>query len=221
VRAATALAATAVAVAAAGCGRTGGLPFQPTLNTPLPLGGGGQVAQTLALVDEVSAVDLSVATYGGAPDPDGVLAVALGPVDGRGPATAVGEVAGADLADGAWVRADLGEVVEVDGPARITATWDGATPLALWANTTLEGSDGIRNDPYPAGQLLVDGRPVDGDLAFRLTGPASAGDVLDQAGAVGRTAAGRAAQDLRFAVGWPLALAGCAALAWRGLRHRR
>jgi hypothetical protein len=212
-----------LAVLSGGCGRVGGDPFQPTSNTPLRLDDGERLGQTIDPDGAISAVAVNVATFDAPPDPDGVLTVTLSRLAGGGGAPEVlgeADVAGADLVDGGWAAAAFPAPVAVDGVALVEITWTGSTPLALWANRTQEGTRGIANDPYAGGQLVLDGQPAAGDLAFRVTGPAGAGEAVAQVAEVLRSTAARSADDPVFAVGWVLALAGALALAVRGLRTR-
>ncbi len=213
------LALTSLAVLSTGCGRVGGDPYQPALNTPLQLEAGRTIGQTFDPAGPVSGIDVTVATFAETPDPDGILRLVLREV-GDDTVRATADVAGADLEDGTWVGADLGTPVTIDGVALMELTWEGTTPLALWADTTLEGTAGIVNDPYAPGQLVLDGRPVDGDLAFRVTGPAGFGPAVEQVAEVARSTAARLRDEPLFTVLWGLAAVGSAVLAVTGLRRR-
>lgn len=209
-------------VAVPGCARAGGQPFQPTLNTAIVLDDGDRIGQTVNPAGPVSAVDLNVATFDAPADPDGVLTVTIRDVadDRTGGVVSSAEIRGAELADGTWVAAAFDPPVEVADVALVEATWEGATPLALWANTTQDGTAAITNDPYSGGQLVIDGRPVDGDLAFRVVGPGGVRPAAAQVAEVARSTAARTAADPVFAVAWLLALAGGVVLAVRGLWRR-
>lgn len=206
-----------------GCGRAGGEPFQPTLNGVVPLSDdpGGMVAQMINPAGEaVSAVAVEVATYAAPADPDGVLTLRLRDPDG-GAVLAAGEVRGADLADATWAQVRFDPPVAVADLVLLEATWSGATPLALWANTAPQERDPAvqdANDPYPGGSLLIDGQPVEGDLVFRVQGGGGLATALRQVAEVVRSAASRATAQPLFALVWVMALTGSTIMAVRGLR---
>lgn len=207
-------------VLAGGCARAGGEAFQPTLNEPLPLEAGRTLGQSVNPAgDAVSGVDLQVATYDAPADPEGVLTVAL--VDpASGEVLDSAQVGGDVLVDAAWVRADFGTPVAVGEVVVVEASWEGDTPLALWANVPPPGpAVEVVNDPYPHGQLVRDGQPSEGDLAFRVLGVGGAGAGAGQAVEVGRSAAARLADQPAFAVLWGLAVVGSAGLAVVGWRR--
>lgn len=202
-----------------GCGRVGGDPFQPTLNTPLRLDPGQTIGQTFDPTGPISGFDIDVATFAQTPDPDGILRIVLTEV-GDSSVRATAEVPGAALEDGAWTGVDLTTPVTIDGVALVELAWEGRTPLAVWANTTLEGTSGITNDPYAPGQLVVDGRGVEGDLAFRVRGPSGIGSAVSQLVEVLASTGSRMRAEPAFTVLWVLAMAGSVALAVTGLRRR-
>lgn len=205
-------------VGTASCARAGGQPFQPTLNTALVLDEGDLVGQTTNPNGPVAGVDLSVGTFDEPADPEGTLTVTIREVGTpTGEVLARAQVPGADLVDGGWAAARFDEPVEVDGVALLEVRWAGTAPIALWANTTQPATRRIHNDPYAAGQMVLDGRPAQGDLAFRLVGPGGATPALRQVGEVLRSTGARLADQPLFTVLWALALAGAAALALRGL----
>lgn len=208
-------------VLAGGCARAGGEAFQPTLNEPLPLEAGRTLGQSLNPAGSaVAGVDLQVATYDAPADPEGILTVTLvDPVSGDVLDTA--QVGGDAMADASWVRADFGTPVAVGDVVVVEASWDGDTPLALWANVPPAGpAVEVVNDPYPDGQLVRDGRPSDGDLAFRVVGAGGVGAGAGQLAEVVRSTGARLADQPAFAVLWGLAVVGAAALAVVGLRAR-
>ena len=215
-----------LAVGGTGCARAGGQPFQPTSNTALVLDDGVRVGQTINPVGPVTGVDLNVATFGAPADATGVLTVTIAELpqatagQGDDGVLASTRITGSDLTDGTWTAARFDADVEVDGVALVEASWDGAEPIALWANTTQEGTEGLANDPYAAGHRVVDGRPREGDLAFRVVGSTGPDAAAAQAVEVGRSAAARLADQPVFTVLWMIALAGAVALAVRGLRSR-
>ncbi|CAN5336075.1 hypothetical protein BH23ACT9_BH23ACT9_36530 [soil metagenome] len=212
-----------LAVLSSACGRAGGEVFQPTLNTPLVLEAGRTVGQTFNPVGgTVAAVDLHVATFDTAVDPDGVLTVVLRDADSR-EVLDLAQVPGSALGDAAWVRAAFDEPVPVEGVAVAEVSWVGASPVALWANVAPPELErvGIVNDPYRDGQLVLDGVPTEGDLAFRVAGEGRPAAAAQQAVEVVRSAAARMAAEPMFAVLWVLAMAGAGALALTGLRRHR
>ena len=207
-----------------GCARTGGEPFQPTHNGPLPLEEGATVAQTINPAgDAISGLDVQVATYAAPADPDGALTLALRDPD-TGRRIARTSVPGSDLADTTWVAIRFDEPVDVPDVVLAELSWEGATPLALWANTPASPqvrSAGVPNDPYEDGELVVDGLPRTGDLAFRVRGVAGPSTALAQLGEVVASAGSRLLAEPIFAILWLLALVGGVALAVRGLRPHR
>ena len=201
-----------------GCGRVGGEPFQPSSNTPVTLEDGNSVGQILnPNGDSVSEIDVSVATFAQQADPQGVLTVTL---DGRGERRSA-IVSGADIADGAWVAATFDPPAPVDDLTTMDITWEGTTPIALWSNQDLAGTSGISNDPYAAGQIVLDGRPTTGDLAFRVTTESGLSDGLAQFVEVMRGAAARLVDQPVFTLVWTILLIGSAVLAVRGRRAQR
>lgn len=220
-----------LAALAGGCARAGGEAFQPTLNSPVLIEPDGSVGQTLnPVTDVVRGVDVPVATFAAEADPAGTLELSLLPADETGadePPLGTARIAGADLADSAWVTARFEPPVRHDGPLLLTATWDGATTLALWANrppdeaaaSPFAPGEVPANDPYLDGQLVIDGRPAEGDLAFRVRGAGDAAAGLEQLQEVARSTAARLADGPAFALAWALLVAGSAALAVRGLRR--
>lgn len=210
-----------IAVAIAGCARAGGEPFQGTSTVVVPLTSDDAVAQTISpATSTMAGIDLNVATFATSPDPDGQLHVTLRDAT-RGTELARDSLPGDTLGDGAWVSADFGGVA-VDEVVLVEVTWDGATPLALWANRPAgdASADGVVNDPYPGGQLLLHGAPADGDLAFRVRGEGGVGALVGQVVEIVRSAGNRLLEQPAFAAVWALALAGAAVLAGWGLRHR-
>lgn len=215
------LAVVVLLVVLPGCTRAGGEPFQPTHNEVIPLTGGTEVSQVINPAGQrISGLDVPLATYAAPADPAGQLVLTLSDPD-DGQVLARTAVDGARLADGTWTSLTTDAPVEVGDLVVATLRWDGATPLALYANTTRRDDvlDGIRirdgagealvNDPYPAGDLRVDGQPVPGDLAFRVRGAAGAGAWGGQLTEVAASAAARMADTPLFAILWVAALVGC------------
>lgn len=221
-RAARALSTACVvlALASGGCARAGGEAFQPSLNQALPLAGQAVVGQTFTPAgDVVTGVDVLVATFAADVDPDGMLRVTLRDRPGA-VALATATVPGAAIpGDGTWVAARFGEPAPVTASAAIELSWDGMTPLAVWANVPPTADATPLNDPYPGGQLLRDGRAAPGDLAFRVRGAGGAAALGDQAVEVLRSTVNRLLAVPGFSAAWTLALAGAVALAVAGLRR--
>jgi hypothetical protein len=215
----TLLALLAVLVLA-GCG---GEAFQPTHTGVVPVGEDASVGQTFRpAASSLRGVDLLVATFGRAADPDGTLRVVLR--DGReGPAVAEGAVSGDAIGDNRWVAVRFDAPAVVGEFAAIEVTWDGEEPIALRANVPPPevGEDRLLNDPVPGGQLLRDGEPAAGDLAFRAVGGSHAASL---ASAVARLARGVVTGLLDrplFGGLWLLAMGGSVVLAVWGLRVAR
>jgi hypothetical protein len=206
-----------------GCGRAGGEAFQPTVNAALPLDEGRTLGQSFRPATEgVAGVDLLMATFGAVPDPDGQLAVVLRDAT-SGRVLARSSVPGTAIGDNTWASARFDPPAAAPAVAAIELTWDGGGRVGLWANVPPPdpGPDRLLNDPYPGGELLVDGEHAAGDLAFRVVGTRGATGVP-------RALAGVAAGALRglgdrplFAAVWALLLAAAVVLAVAGFRHGR
>lgn len=205
----------------AGCQAAAGDVFQYTFNQPLALTDERPVGQTFApATGRVAGVDVLVATFGEPVDAGGRLQAVLR--DGAGGRVlARATVAGDEVGDNEWATLRFPEPAPAPQVAAVELTWDGSTPLAAWANTPAEepGEGDLLHDPYPGGQLLVDGEPAVGDLAFRAVGTGGAGTAVRHLAGVARAGAGRLAGDPLFAVAWLGLLAGAAALGVWGLRR--
>jgi len=216
------IAALAGLLALGGCAGAGGEAFQPTTTRALPLTAEQSVGQTFRpATDAVAGIDLLVATFDAPADAGGVLTVDLvGGAGGRVLASA--EVPGDALGDNEWVAVRFPRPAPAPAAAAIDVRWRGATPVGLWANVPPPGYPAAQdsNDPYPGGELLVDGAPAQGDLAFRVVG---AGGPAAAAGKLARTLGGAGGRLLGgqpiFAAAWLLGLAGACALAVSGLRR--
>lgn len=222
----------------AGCGRLGGEAFQPTQNGDVAIGADARAGQTFRSPSgSVARVDLLMATYGEAADPDGTLGVTLGDPGSAVP-RATATVPGTQLVDNDWVRVAFDPPAEVGETVVMDVTWDGAAPVGLRVNAPsvaaeealasgdLPGGDAepLVNDAYPHGQLTRDGVPVDGDLSFRVqavTGPA---EVTATITGLARGLVGRLQASPAFTVGWLVLVVASASLAvsgWRGARRAR
>lgn len=214
--------AAALVAALAGCARAGGDAFQSTLTEALRVEDG--LGQTFTPgADELAGVDLLTATFGEPADPEGELVVSL--LDrAAGEVVATAEVPGAALPDNGWVSARFDEPAPAPAEAAVTFEWTGESPVAVWANVPPSDADPderLINDPYAGGQLLRDGEPAAGDLAFRVVGdvgPAEPARALARlaGGAVMTLAAAPA-----FGAVWALAAAGAVVLAVVGFRTAR
>lgn len=210
------------ALGLAGCARVAGEPFQPTHNGAVPLEQGASLGQTFQVPSgEVTGVDVLVATFAAAAQPDATLHVELLD-DPAGRTLAEARIPGGELDDNAWVAARFPEPVPVeDGVAAVNLTWDGDRPVALRANVPPPDFDGqeLLNDPYPGGELLRDGTPATGDLAFRVRGNPTPGDALRSAAALVRGLLGGLAARPLFALLWSALLLASLGLAVLGLRR--
>lgn len=217
------LAISALVALAAGCGRVGGEPFQPTVTQALTLGEGRTIGQTFRPADDqVTGVDVLLATFGRDVPADAALHVAL--LDGPGgPPLWRDVIDGADIADNAWTGASgeaerpAGDVVE------LRLTWAGPGAIGVYANVPPADRDPATplNDPYPGGELLLGGTPAPGDLAFRVTSPSGPGEAVGALAELARSAGARLLDRPLFAVVWVVLLAVSAALALRGLGRAR
>ncbi len=216
----------AAVLALPGCGRLGGAPFQPTHSLAIPLGGAldQPVGQTFRpATDAIAEIDLLTVTYAQLADPGGALTVTLTDhLDGRQLASVT--ISGAQVEDNHWLPVRLDPPAPAPAVAAITVRWEGATRVGLLANAPPPGFDRAAqdaNDPYPGGQLTVNGMPAAGDLAFRVVGTGGAGAAARQLVGILRSAGGRLLRDEPgFTLGWLGLLAGAAALATTGLRRR-
>lgn len=207
------------AVALTGCQEASGEAFQYSLNAPVMLGD-EPVGQTFRPATErVAGADVLVATFDEPVDPQGRLRAVLRDGDGR--VLARTTVEGADLGNDEWAPVRFSPTVPAPEVAAVELTWDGSSPLAVWANVPLDepGEDDVLNDPYPGGQLLRDGEPAVGDLAFRAVGSGGPLDAARNVGGILRAGASRLAGDPLFLGLWVAALAGAGALGVWGLRR--
>lgn len=212
-----------LAVWSAGCGRVGGEAFQATTTAALRLAPGHTVGQTFRTANpHLTGVDLLVATFDEAIDPAGALTVTFRTGETEPRVTHV-RVPAAALRDNDWVRVDAPEPLPSSGVAAIEVGWTGTSPVGLWANTPAAQRDAATpaNDPYPGGELLLDGQRAPGDLAFRVTGDASTADAIAAALRLGRSAVGRLGDAGAFAAVWVLLLAGAVGLALRSFGRTR
>lgn len=202
-----------------GCQAASGEVFQHSFNQPLVLGE-DPVGQTFRpATDGIAGLDVLVATFGEPVDPQGQLRVVLR--DGPGGRVLTrGDVEPGELGNDEWAPVRFSPPVPAPGVAAFELTWDGASPLAVWANVPVEaprdGDPG--NDPYLGGQRLHDGEPALGDLAFRVVGSGGAADAARNLAGLLRGAAGRLADDLLFLGLWLTAIAGAVGLGVYGLR---
>jgi hypothetical protein len=210
-----------LAVLSAGCGRVGGEAFQATTTAALRLTPGHTVGQTFQTAnDHLTGVDLLVATFGEAVDPAGALLVTFRTGEAE-PRVSRVRVPATALRDNDWVRVSPPEPLSSSGAAAIEVGWTGTSPVGLWANTPAAQRDAATpaNDPYPGGELLLDGQRAPGDLAFRVTGDASAATAISAALRLARSALGRLGDAGAFAAVWALLLAGAVWLALRSFRR--
>lgn len=209
-------------LAVAGCARVGGEAFQPTVTDALRLGDGRAVGQTFRTAgDRIAAVDLLVATFG-EPAPSGTLAVTVR-AGADEPATAEIRVDGGALADNDWVRLRLDEALPSAGVASVEARWLGEGTIGLWANVPPvdRPEDVPLNDPYPGGELLLDGRRAPGDLAFRVAGTGGTAGAVAAAAGFLRSAGARLLDAPLFAAVWLVLVAAAGAVAARSFRRSR
>lgn len=206
------------AVVLAGCQAASGEVFQYSFNQPLLLGDGPPIGQTFRPVTgEVAGVDVLVATFDEPVDTAGELrAVLRDGEDGRVLARAT--VEHADLGNTEWAPIRFAPAVPAPEVAAVELTWDGASPLAVWANVPQADATDLHNDPYLGGQLLRAGEPAVGDLAFRVVGSGEPADAARNLARILRGGASRLADAPLFVGFWLVALAGAVALAVHGLR---
>lgn len=211
------------ALGATGCARAGGDAFQATLTDAVAVHDtpAGQTFDPGA--DRLAGVDLLTATFGERPDPSGELVVSL--VDrASGETVATAEVPAEDIDDGAWVPVRFDEPAPVPAEPAISAEWTGESPVGLWANVPPADADSAErliNDPYPGGQLLRDGQPSAGDLAFRVVGDVGPAEPLWALARVAGGAVLTLAAVPWFGVVWAVLLAGALSLAVAGFRLQR
>jgi hypothetical protein len=210
-------------LALAGCGRIGGEAFQATHNGAVPVT--GAIGQTFRpATGAIRGVDLLTATYGRQADPGGTLTVTLTDA-ATGLRIGAASVGGAQIGDNRWVAVRFSPPVAAPEVAAVTVRWTGRTPIALRVNAPpprLDRTVQDINDPYPGGELLVDGGRAAGDLAFRVVGTGGAADAAGQAGGMIRSAGGRLLRnELPFAVAWLGLLGVACGLACSGFVRRR
>ncbi|MGH8909496.1 MAG: hypothetical protein ACRD0K_24105 [Egibacteraceae bacterium] len=215
--------ALAALLVLAGCARLGGEAFQASHSGAVPLD--APVGQTFRpATSGIRGIDLLTATYGQEQDPSGTLRATLRDAQ-SGTALAVVSVGGDRIGDNRWVPVRFDPPVPAPEVASITVTWDGDTPVALRANVPPADFDPVEqdaNDPYPGGELLRDGVPAAGDLAFRVLGTGGPRETAAQLVGMVQSAGGRLLRDeLGFALSWLALLAGAVTLAVIGFRQRR
>jgi len=206
----------------AGCARVGGEAFQPTVTTALTLTEDRPVGQTIRPAGDIlRGIDVLVATYGTSADPAGTLQVEV--LDDAGVTLSSAQVAGSALHDNDWVTLRFAEPVGVPTQVALHLTWTGQSQVGLYANTpATPHPDGVLlNDPYPGGELLIDGVPAPGDLAFRVRGDGGIGTAVNAVGRLIRDAAGRLNDVPGFALLWVVLMGGATTLAARGFRRSR
>jgi membrane protein implicated in regulation of membrane protease activity len=209
----------ALALTLMGCQRVGGEAFQETFNQPLALTREVVGQSFRPATGGIAAVNVLLATYDAEPDPAGTLRAVLREGVG-GPVLARIEVPGTALGNNEWAPLRFAEPVPSPEVAALELTWDGASPLAVWADVPLDGgTDAFPNDPYPGGQLLLGGEPAPGDLAFRVVGTGGLAALPGTLAGIARQGLGRLADDPAFAVGWGTLLAAAGSLAVAGLRR--
>lgn len=204
------------ALAAAGCQEAGGETFQHSFNQPLRLGE-EPVAQTFRpATGAVAGVDVLLATFSEPVDPDGELDAVLR--DGAGgPVLARATLRHADIGNDEWAAIRFDPAVPAPAVGAVELTWDGASPLAVWANAPLDDPR-AGNDPYLGGQILLGGEPGVGDLAFRVVGTGGAAEAAANVARILRSGASRLADRPLFLVLWVAVVAGSGWLGVRGLR---
>ena len=212
-----------LAVMSAGCGRVGGEAFQATTTSALRLTPEHTVGQTFRTANaHLTGVDLLVATFGEAVDPSGALTVTFRTGEAEPRVNQV-RVPASALRDNDWVHVRPPYPLPMSGVAAIEVGWTGTSPIGLWANTPPAQHDPATpaNDPYPGGELLLDGQRAPGDLAFRVTGDATATTAISSALRLGRSALGRLGDAGAFAALWALLVAAAIGLAISSLRRAR
>lgn len=201
-----------------GCQAASGEVFQYTFNQPLVLED-QTVGQTFhPATGGVAGVDVLMATFGPVADPSGELKAVLR--DGiDGPVLARTSLSGADLGDNEWAPIRFASPVPAPQVAALELAWRGEGDVAVWANAPRHeiGEDDLLNDPYKGGELLRDGEPAVGDLAFRVVGTGGPADAARNMAAILRQGAGRLAGDPVFALGWLALLGGAVGLGVWGL----
>lgn len=207
----------------AGCGRVDGQPFQPTVTQALRLTSGHTLGQSFRLMGgDVTGLDLLVATFGETPPADLRLRVTVrDPMDNT---VLWSDTAGAaEIGDNQWVRFEGEPVADPPSVAALEVSATGGGTVGLWANIPPEQwNAGIPlNDPYPGGELLVDGFHAPGDLAFRVTADGGLSAGLAGPARLARSAGGRLLDTPLFAAAWLLLFGGAVALATAGLRRSR
>lgn len=219
-----ALAGVALAVlGVTGCARTAGDAFQATL-TDAVAAHDQPVGQTFTPgADRIAGVDLLVATFSERPDPEGELRVSLVNHDTDG-AVATAEVSADAVADGQWVSARFDEPASPPPNPAFRVAWTGDSPVGVWANVPPGDADPderLINNPYAGGQLLRDGQPAAGDLAFRVVGDVGPVEPLRALGRLAGGAVMTLAAVPWFGLAWAALLAGALALAVAGFRAQR
>lgn len=189
----------ALALLLGGCAFSGE-PQQPGFTQTRLFAAGTPVRQTFtARGGTLSSFDLLVATFE-KEEPAARLTLVLS----AGGEERAHTVAGADIADAAWLRFPF-PPLRVGAGEAVTATlrWEGDDPLAYYVNP---------GDPYPGGAL----EPGEGDLAFRVGHHGRVRGLVPVAGRMLAEPLRHLRADPLFAVVWVLGLGLAAATAARG-----
>lgn len=219
-RSAVAVLVVGGALGLVGCQAASGDVFQYTFNQPVVLTD-QTVGQTFRpATDAVVGVDVLMATFGPSADAGGELRAVLR--EGiEGPVLARASLSGADLGDNAWAPLRFSRPIPAPEVAAVELDWRGTGDVAVWVNAPRHdiGEDDLLNDPYKGGELLRDGEPAVGDLAFRVVGTGDPTDAARNVAGILRQGAGRLASDPLFVLAWLALLGGAVWLGVKGLRR--
>lgn len=212
----------AALVLAGGCARVGGEPAQYTANGGLHVDRFHTVSQTVNPAgDQVKAVDVLVLAQ--PEEGDGVLTLALA-ADGDVLGEQAVPLKGITEAD-RWVSFAFDQPVAVPDVVDVQLNIKGEGSVLVAANSTPDDANPSKepvHDPYPQGEAAANGKPINGDIAFRVVGTRGSSGLPSQVGAIVKEGAKRLISQPLFAYPWGL-VGSCAALlaAWAFFTSRK
>lgn len=186
----------------AGCARVGGEPAQYTANGGLFVDLSHAVSQTVNPAgDQVKAVDVLVLAQ---PEVgDGKLKLTLA-ADGDVLAEQTVPLKGINKPN-RWVSFAFEKPVAVPDVVDVQLTIEGEGSVLVAVNSTPEDADPKKeptHDPYPQGEAVANGEPVNGDITFRVVGTVGLTGLSSQVGAITKEGAKRLSGQPIFATIW-------------------
>ncbi|WP_336248760.1 hypothetical protein [Stomatohabitans albus] len=196
-----------------GCARAGGEPAQYTANGGLHVDRSHTVSQTVNPAGgQVQAVDVLVLDQ--PTEGDGVLNLALA---AEGDVLAEQAVPLENITEpDRWVSFAFDQPVAVPDVVDVQLTIKGEGSVLVAANHTPDDakpSNEPVHDPYPQGEAMANGKPINGDIAFRIVGTTGPSGLPGQVGAIAKEGTKRLIGQPLFAYTWGLVGMGAVCLA--------